>query len=219
MFLRRLSYGVIALVALGGIVTLPKHLMERIALASKGPVATATSSFMSQVAEPPMADPPATGSQPSAALPASVQTTLAQSLQSSDLLHPPQAKVLAQATGQPQKGEPRGPKWLQDLDLTPTQIQAIQGIRDRTQVKLRKQRESLKQARQSLRTLMAGDRASEADLRQQHQQVQLAKQALAATQFENLLAIRTVLTPEQRQRLSDRMQQTKEPRRERGGIR
>ncbi len=97
--------------------------------------------------------------------------------------------------------------WLQELNLTKEQIQKIQAIRRQYQDRLTQQRQSVKQAQQSLKDLMASGNASSEQIRQQFNQVQALQQTLADTRMESMLAIRTVLTGEQRQKLTELMRQ------------
>jgi Spy/CpxP family protein refolding chaperone len=106
----------------------------------------------------------------------------------------------------PTQKPPRGEQsWLKDLNLSPQQLQDIKSVRDRFKTQLTQQRQDLKQAQQKLRQLMAGD-ASESDIRAQYQTVKDLRQKLADTQFNSTLAMRSILTPEQRQKFANRMQ-------------
>ena len=118
---------------------------------------------------------------------------------------------------------PRSPRpvrkenWLQELNLNKEQIQKIQQIRRQYQDRLTQQRQSVKQAQQSLKDLMASKDASSEQIRQKFNQVQTLQQTLADTRMESMLAIRNVLTIEQRQKLTEFMRQPGRPGRGRGG--
>lgn len=113
--------------------------------------------------------------------------------------------TLAQAdTQSPQRSRPqRKENWLQELNLNREQIQKIQQIRRQYQDRLTQQRQSVKQAQQELKTLMASGDASSEQIRQKFSQVQTLQQTLADTRMESMLAIRTVLTVEQRQKMTE----------------
>ncbi|MBM0742926.1 Spy/CpxP family protein refolding chaperone [Phormidium sp. CLA17] len=106
--------------------------------------------------------------------------------------------------------------WLQDLNLSKEQIQKIQAIRRQYQDRLTQQRQSVKQAQQELKELMASGDAPAEEIRQKFSRVQTLQQTLAGTRMESMLAIRNVLTAEQRQKLTELMQQQGKPGRGRG---
>jgi Spy/CpxP family protein refolding chaperone len=99
--------------------------------------------------------------------------------------------------------------WLRDLDLTPDQIEQIRQIRSQRKDQLSRQRQAMRQAMQELRQLMAGD-ASADQIRQKYDEVKSLRLKVADAQFDNLLAIREVLTPEQRRKFADQMQNRRE---------
>jgi Spy/CpxP family protein refolding chaperone len=100
----------------------------------------------------------------------------------------------------------RGMGWLRDLDLSPDQMQKIQSIRGQYQDKLVSQRQAARQSQRELRTLMAGDASVDA-IRQKYREAQTLKQQVANTQFDSMLEMRQVLTPQQRQKFAERMEQ------------
>ncbi|MEX0270689.1 Spy/CpxP family protein refolding chaperone [Leptolyngbyaceae cyanobacterium UHCC 1019] len=110
----------------------------------------------------------------------------------------------------------RKENWLQDLNLNKEQIQKIQQIRRQYQDRLIQQRQSVKQAQRSLKDLMASGDASSEKIRQKFSQVQTLQQTLADTRMESMLAIRNVLTTEQRQKLNELMRQPRKSGRGRG---
>jgi len=119
--------------------------------------------------------------------------------------------TLAQADLQsPRRSRPqRKENWLQELNLNKEQIQKIQAIRRQYQDRLTQQRQSVKQAQQALKDLMASGDAPSEQIRQKFNQVQTMQQTLADTRMESMLAIRNVLTVEQRQKMTELMQQRK----------
>ena len=123
--------------------------------------------------------------------------------------------TLAQADTQSPRSA-RKENWLQELNLSKEQIQKIQAIRRQYQDRLTQQRQSVKQAQQALKDLMASGDASSEQIRQKFNQVQTMQQTLADTRMESMLAIRTVLTVEQRQKMTELMRQRGKPGRGRG---
>lgn len=114
--------------------------------------------------------------------------------------------VIAQAPSQgdrPGRGEMG---LLRDLNLSADQMNRIQQIRSRYREQLKSDRDAARQAQQELRTLMAGS-ASDDQIREKFRQVRDLRTKLADAQFSSMLEIRNVLTPEQRQRFAQRMEQ------------
>lgn len=135
------------------------------------------------------------------------------------MLANPNALSVQPLAQMPAEGGDRGGRgWLKDLDLTPQQTQQIKAIRQQYQAQLTQRRQAMRQAHQELRDLMAGD-ASADQVRQKFNQVKELRRTLAETQFESTLAIREVLTPAQRQKFADRMQQRGKRGRDRGNVR
>lgn len=114
------------------------------------------------------------------------------------------SQSIAQAPATPRL--PEGAGWLQDLNLTSEQLRQIETIHGRYKNQLTEKRQAMQQARQQLRDVMASDAPAD-QVRQQFTQVKTLKQQLVDTHFESMLAIREVLTLEQRQKLADRMQE------------
>ncbi|MCY7393410.1 MAG: Spy/CpxP family protein refolding chaperone [Leptolyngbyaceae cyanobacterium CAN_BIN12] len=134
-------------------------------------------------------------------------------------LSTPARITLAQADTQSPRQFPRLARkenWLQELNLSKEQIQKIQQIRRQYQARLTRQRQSVKQAQQSLKDMMASGNTSSEQIRQKFSQVQTLQQTLADTRMESMLAIRSVLTIEQRQKLTELMRQPGKPGRGRG---
>ncbi|MBD2578662.1 Spy/CpxP family protein refolding chaperone [Oscillatoria sp. FACHB-1406] len=105
---------------------------------------------------------------------------------------------------------PSPPEFVQNLGLTPEQIQQIESIREQARPKLAQLDRDLKAARQTLETLMSSANATEAQIREQHRQVEALRQQLSETTIESRLAIREVLTPEQRVGFEAEMQRLRQ---------
>jgi Spy/CpxP family protein refolding chaperone len=103
--------------------------------------------------------------------------------------------------------------WLQELNLNREQLQKIQEIRRQYQSRVNQQRQAVKQAQQELKSLMASGDISSEQIRQKFNQVQTLRQRLSDTQMESMLAIRNILTAEQRQKLTEVMRQQRPSRR------
>ncbi len=126
----------------------------------------------------------------------------------------PAMDVLAQrgnGPGQMQPGQ-RGPRgaqgdrFIEELNLTDEQVSQLQAIKDANRDAMQDLGDRIATAHDTLRDMMAGD-ATEAELRAQHEIVQDLHQEAGDQKFETMLAIRAILTPEQRAEMADRMQQ------------
>lgn len=115
----------------------------------------------------------------------------------------------SQPASQPMADPPDKANWLAELNLSAKQVQTIRGIRRQYKDQLTAERQAARQARIELRDLM-GSSASANEVRQKYQQVSQRKQAMMETQFESLLAIREVLTPDQRKTFVQRMEQSRD---------
>jgi Spy/CpxP family protein refolding chaperone len=104
--------------------------------------------------------------------------------------------------------------WLKDLNLSQEQLQKIREIRQQYQERFSQRRQAVSQAQQELKDLMAGNASAE-QIRQKFSQVQTLQQQLADLRMESLLAIRAILTPEQRQKLTEVMRQRQQGARDR----
>ncbi|AFY31198.1 Spy/CpxP family protein refolding chaperone [Calothrix sp. PCC 7507] len=114
-------------------------------------------------------------------------------------------QVLAQTppTNSPQKPQ-RQTGWLKDLNLTREQTEKIKNIRNQSKNQIVQKREPVRRVQLELRDLLAG-KAPKEKVSEKYNQLKLLKQQLADVQFENTLAIREILTPEQRQKFAERM--------------
>lgn len=96
----------------------------------------------------------------------------------------------------------RGMQMLEQLNLSETQRQQIQAIREQAKANSEQLREQMQTAREQMRALMASN-ASESELRQQHQVIENWRDQMSDRRFDTMLQIRQVLTPEQRAQLAE----------------
>jgi len=99
-------------------------------------------------------------------------------------------------------------KMLKQLNLTPEQLKKLKEVRDRDQDKMRELSQQSRQANKELRDLMAGNDSNDA-LRTKPNQVLQLQQELQKQHFERMLAMREILTPQQRSQLNDLMQKNR----------
>ena len=95
------------------------------------------------------------------------------------------------------------------LNLSADQKQKMQAVRDRYKDQVSQRMQAVRQARQELETMMAGT-ANASQMREKHRQIIGLRQQLEEVQFESTLAMREVLTPEQRSQLAQMMQQRRQ---------
>jgi periplasmic protein CpxP/Spy len=117
--------------------------------------------------------------------------------------HPSRAQELGEAPG----------KVLQQLNLSTQQLQQIKTIRERNSSEIRSSRQRLRQLQQEMQGLMAGTAPSD-QVRSKFNELQSLKQQVAKLQFEQMLAMREVLTPQQRTQLAEAIKQRQGNRRE-----
>jgi periplasmic protein CpxP/Spy len=98
-----------------------------------------------------------------------------------------------------------------ELNLSGNQIQKLQQLRKNAQGKTKERRQILQANKQELNQLIQGN-ASADQIRQKRQQVQSLQREIADTNFEQTLAIREILTPEQRVKLQQIMEQRRQNR-------
>lgn len=119
------------------------------------------------------------------------------------------SQTVAQAGPGPDNSQQRGERIFEKLNLTADQKQKMQEIRNQFTGRIAQQRQAIRQAQQELMTLMSG-KASPEQLREKHRQVSTLRQQMADLQFESMLQMREVLTPEQRSQLTKLMQERRE---------
>ena len=103
---------------------------------------------------------------------------------------------------------------METLALSEAQVTQIRAIQESDRDPMQALHTNLRTEREAMHDLMSGT-ASEAELRAQHEAIQTLHREVADLRFENMLAVRNVLTPEQRTDLSERMAQRREEHRER----
>lgn len=101
------------------------------------------------------------------------------------------------------------PLWIQELNLSQTQVDKMKEIRDRYQDQILDRQQAYNQAIQELRSLMSST-ASKEIIRAKHQQVQSIKQQLEKLNFDSIMAIREILTPDQMRQFDDLMRKRRE---------
>jgi periplasmic protein CpxP/Spy len=135
--------------------------------------------------------------------------------------------AMAQSPGAVDQNEPkpgsfdkkgRGDKWQEQLNLSADQKVQIQKIREQQRTSSEGLREQMKAAFEKQKSLMTGN-ASDDQLRQQHQTMQALRQQAETRRFETMLQIRKVLTPEQRTKAAQLIQEHRGGHRHRGGDR
>jgi Spy/CpxP family protein refolding chaperone len=92
---------------------------------------------------------------------------------------------------------------LQGLNLTEDQRKQIQAFQKEDRQKLQGLRTELEKVQQEVRGMFAT--ASDEDIVQRFEQIEQRQIAIARIRLNNLLKIRAVLTPTQRQQLKDRV--------------
>ncbi|WP_309735518.1 Spy/CpxP family protein refolding chaperone [Chamaesiphon sp. OTE_75_metabat_556] len=125
-------------------------------------------------------------------------------------------RALAQTSNRPATGQLQVPaggvlNLVKELNLSRDQIQRLQQLRKNAQGQNKERRQALQIARQELAQLIQGN-GSSAQIRQKRQQVQSLQREIADTNFENTLAIREILTPEQRVKLQQVLEQRRQNR-------
>ena len=98
---------------------------------------------------------------------------------------------------------------FEKLNLSADQKQKMQAVRDQYKDQISQRMQAVRQARQELETMMAGT-ANASQMRDKHRQIMGLRQQLQDLQFESTLAMRELLTSEQRSQLAQLMQQRHE---------
>lgn len=97
---------------------------------------------------------------------------------------------------------------MEELNLTQEQKQQLQAIQQQYKGQMNQQRQKLLQSQQELTNLMAGT-ASQSQIRDKYRQVDALRQQMGELNLESMLAMREVLTLEQRKRFAQLMQHRK----------
>ena len=122
---------------------------------------------------------------------------------------PAQTETIAQ-NQKPNRPAGREGGLFDKLNLSADQKQKMQGVRDRYKDQVSQKMQAVRQARQELETMMSNPTANASQMREKNRQIMGLRQQLEEAQFESTLAMREVLTPEQRTQLSQLMQQRRE---------
>ncbi len=93
-------------------------------------------------------------------------------------------------------------RFADQLGLSDAQRSEIEAIHSQAQTESEALRTQVQAAHEQMRSLMASD-ASDAELRQRHDQMQALQQQMGDRRFETMLAIRNVLTPAQRAQMQE----------------
>lgn len=99
-------------------------------------------------------------------------------------------------------------KVLQQLNLTPDQLQKLKAVRDRDRPQMHELAQKLRQTNKELQDLLAGTEGSDL-IRAKHTQAMSLQQDLQNKHFERMLTMREILTPQQRAQLKDIMQKNR----------
>ena len=116
--------------------------------------------------------------------------------------------MLAQRPDQAEKDDMPSGRMLKNLNLSPSQLQKLKEIRDRDRDKIRNLSQQVRQANRELRELL-GSEASVDLIRSKHNQVQDQQRQVRNLHFERMLAMREVLTPQQRSQLQEILQKNR----------
>lgn len=93
-------------------------------------------------------------------------------------------------------------KLIKELNLTEDQAKQVKEIRGRLKPTIKEKRTAKREAMKELAGLMKTD-GDEAKIREAYQKLQVARADAEKSQFEMMLELRRVLTPEQRQKFRD----------------
>jgi protein CpxP len=96
------------------------------------------------------------------------------------------------------------------LNLSADQKQKMQAVRTRYKDQISQQMQAVRQAGQELQTMMSSTTTNDTQMREQNTKIIGLRQKLEDVQFESMLAMREVLTPEQRSQLAQLMQQRRD---------
>lgn len=114
-------------------------------------------------------------------------------------------QMIAQTTEGKLHQAPHWDKIMQELNLTSEQTQKIQAIRTQYKDQIAQRHQAFLQAKRELKDLIIGT-ASEDQVREKHSQVEALEQQVREAKFDQMLAIRGVLTPEQRNQAAEIIQ-------------
>jgi periplasmic protein CpxP/Spy len=122
---------------------------------------------------------------------------------------PPRSTEIPQdATQRREKGEGKGDKLMDKLNLTTQQQQQMQSIRTKYQPEIDNISEQMRNEREKMSTMMRNNE-SQNNLRSQHQKISGLQQKMNNLRFESMLETREILNPQQRQELAEMMGERK----------
>ncbi|HEY9703360.1 MAG TPA: Spy/CpxP family protein refolding chaperone, partial [Allocoleopsis sp.] len=98
---------------------------------------------------------------------------------------------------------------MKELGLTPDQMQKIQAINTKYKPDMVAKGKVLKTAMEEMRTLMKNSSATKEQLKTQQRKVQAAHNDMMNLKFDSMLEVREILTPEQRTKFTQMMQDKK----------
>lgn len=115
----------------------------------------------------------------------------------------------------------RGQRWMKELNLTDEQSEKIKEIRRSHRERVKSAREEMKATREALQSTMQSG-ASNSELKSKHEAKINARNKFERSRFDQMLEIRSVLTPEQRKKfkgMRGEMRKGGKGRKGRGGMR
>lgn len=107
------------------------------------------------------------------------------------------------------------PGLMEELNFTEEQKQELQAIHSQRKDEIYKHEQELSQAQQELRQLLKSSSSTDESLRAKHQEIQQIQQQLGNLRFESMLAMRAIMSLEQRNRFSELMQERRQSSRDR----
>lgn len=134
--------------------------------------------------------------------------TLGSTTASIAVTNPIEPQTVAQNQRQNRPGGKEG-GMFEKLNLSADQKQKMQAVRAQYKDQISQRMQAVRQARKELETMMAGT-ANASQIRDKHRQIMGLRQQLQDVQFESTLAMRELLTSEQRSQLAQLMQQRHE---------
>ncbi|MGB7445013.1 MAG: periplasmic heavy metal sensor [Coleofasciculaceae cyanobacterium] len=120
------------------------------------------------------------------------------------LADPPHSPSLAQNSEMPDR-RARQPGLMEELNLSQEQKQEMEAIHFRNKDQIAQLQQELHQAQQELKELMTSSASTE-EIRAKHKEAQNLQLQLGGLRFESLLAMREVMTQQQRLRFAELMQ-------------
>lgn len=121
------------------------------------------------------------------------------------LADPPLSPSLAQNPEMPERRQRSQPGLMEELNLSQEQKQEMEAIHFRSKEQIDQLQQELHQAQQELKELMTSSALTE-EIRAKHREAQDLQMRLGELRFESLLAMREVMSPQQRLRFAELMQ-------------